>query len=325
MNLQQIPSYTNLIRNAFIADEGRLLASLDFSSQELRILSHISGDEVMHKIFTEGGDVHATTAVTIWNNKYPDRKTDIETFQRLRKVSDFFRDKDGNIDESKFDDEHLEKALSEGIILTKDKDVLIKEAELGLEFEKMRSKAKTVNFAIVYGTTAMGLADTLEISEEEAQMYIHSYMQTYPGVARWIQDIKKQVREKMYVETLLGRKRRFYPEVTSGQQWLLESAYRKGQNSPIQGSAADMIKKATIDLQPALEKYDCSILLWVHDEIILDIPKDLGMGPLKEFAEIMCNAIPLRCGMKSDIEVAERWGQKLSEDDLKELWGEDDV
>ena len=324
-NLQQIPSYTNLIRNAFIADEGRLLASLDFSSQELRILSHISGDEVMHKIFTEGGDVHATTAVTIWNNKYPDRKTDIETFQRLRKVSDFFRDKDGNIDHSKFDDEHLEKALNEGIILTKDRDTLLEEAELGLEFGKMRSKAKTVNFAIVYGTTAMGLADTLEISEEEAQMYIHSYMQTYPGVASWIQDIKKQVRERMYVETLLGRKRRFYPEVTSGQQWLLESAYRKGQNSPIQGSAADMVKKATIDLQPALKKYDCNILLWVHDEIILDIPKDLGMKPLKEFAEIMCNAIPLRCGMKSDIEVAERWGQRMNQDELSELWEEDEI
>ena len=112
----------------------------------------------------------------------------------------------------------------------------------------------------------MGLADTLEISEEEAQMYIHAYMQTYPGVARWIEEIKKQVREKMYVETLLGRKRRFYPEVTSGQQWLLESAYRKGQNSPIQGSAADMTKKATIDLQPALKKCGCNILLWVHDK-----------------------------------------------------------
>lgn len=322
-NLQQIPAYTNLIRNAFIADEGRLLASIDFSAQELRILAHISGDEVMNKIFIEGGDVHATTAVTIWNMKYPDNKTDLETFQRLRKVSEFFRDKEGNIDESKFDEEHLNRALEEGIITTKDREAIIKEAELGLKFEKMRKDAKKVNFSIVYGTTAAGLADNLEISEEEAQMYINAYMQTYPGVARWINEIKKQVREKKYVETLLGRKRRLYPEVNSGEKWKLESAYRKGMNSPIQGSAADMVKKASIDLQPALEKYGCRILLWVHDEIIFDIPKDLGMEPLKEFADIMCKAIPLSCGMKSDIEIGERWGQKLGEDDLRDLWNDE--
>lgn len=146
-NLQQIPSYTNLIRNAFISDEGRLLASIDFSSQELRILTEISGDEVMYEIFTTGGDVHSTTAVTIWNNKFPDMKTDIDTFQRLRKVSDFFRNRDGNIDYGKLDDKHLDKALEEGIILTKDKNTLVEEIELGLEYENMRDKAKAVNFS----------------------------------------------------------------------------------------------------------------------------------------------------------------------------------
>ena len=95
-NLQQIPSYTNLIRNAFVADEGRLLASLDFGSQELRILTEVSGDEAMFDIFVNGGDAHSTTAVTIWNNKHPDAPTDIDTFQRLRKVSEAFRDKDGD-------------------------------------------------------------------------------------------------------------------------------------------------------------------------------------------------------------------------------------
>lgn len=235
MNLQQIPSYTNLIRNAFIADEGRLLASLDFSSQELRILTEISGDKVMYEIFTTGGDVHSTTAVTIWNNKFPNMKTDIDTFQRLRKVSEVFRDKDGNIDSNKLDDEHVDRALNDGIISTKDKKILIEEIELGLEYENMRSKAKAVNFSIVYGTTPIGLADNLEISEEEAMMYIQSYKQTYPGVARWMEETKKTVRNKMYVETLLGRKRRLYPEVMSGQKWLLESAYRVGMNSPIQG------------------------------------------------------------------------------------------
>lgn len=321
MNLQQIPSYTNLIRNAFIADEGRLLASIDFSAQELRILTEISGDKVLFDIFTNDGDAHSTTAVTIWNNKYPDRKTNINTFQRLRKVSDAFRDKDGKLVKDKFEsEEYLNKLLEERIILTKDKDILLEEAELGLEYEGMRKKAKQVNFSIVYGTTEMGLADNLEISEQEARMYINSYMETYPGVAKWIENTKQQIDKQMYIETLLGRKRRLYPEVMSGQRWLLESAYRMGCNSQIQGSAADMIKKATIDLQPVLKKYGCHVVLFIHDELLLDVPEDIGMEPLQEFADIMCNAIPLKCGMKSDIEISERWGQKMSEDELEELW-----
>ena len=322
-NLQQMPSYTNLIRNAFIADEGRLLASIDFSSQELRVLTEVSGDKVMFDIFTTGGDAHATTAISIWNKKYPDKQVSLETFQRLRKVSDAFRDKDGELIEDKFnDDGYLNKLLNDGIILTKDTAVLIKEAELGLEFEKVRKKSKTVNFGIVYGISEIGLADKLEISKEEARMYIHSYMQTYPGVAKWIENTKKIINKKMYVETLLGRKRRLYPEVTSGKQWLLESAYRMGCNSQVQGSAADMIKKAAIDLQPVLKKYDSHIVLFVHDEIIFDVPENIGMGPLQEFADIMCNAIPLKCGMKADIELGKRWGQKLNEDEIKELFDE---
>lgn len=323
-NLQQIPSYTNLIRNAFVADEGRLLASLDFSGQELRILSHISGDEVMHNIFVNGGDAHATTAVTIWNNKHPDSPTDIDYFQRLRKVSEAFRDKDGVIVEERFlEKEYLEELLSKGIITTRDAGILVEETELGLEFEKVRGSAKTVNFAIVYGTTSMGLSDTLEISEEEAQMYIDSYMETYPGVAKWIKSTQQQVNKIAYVETMLGRKRRLYPEVNSGKRWLLESAHRMATNFCIQGSAAEMTKKAALDLRPLLKKYDCNILLYVHDELIFDIPENLGMEPLKEFAEIMCSAIPLKCGMKSDIEVSKRWGQKMSEDDLSEFFEEE--
>jgi len=325
MNLQQIPSYTNLIRNAFIADKGRLLASIDFSAQELRILAEMSGDKVMSNIFISGGDVHATTAVSIWNKKHPDNQVDINTFQRLRKLSTVFRDKDGELVKDKFiDNIFLDSLMEEGIITTKDPKTLATEAELGLKFNKVRKKAKTVNFGIVYGISEIGLSDSLEVSEEEARMYIKSYMETYPGVAKWIEDSKQQIDKQMYVETLLGRKRRLYPEVMSGQKWLLESAYRMGCNSQIQGSASDMTKKASIELQPILKKYDCSILLWIHDELLLDIPKDLGMKPLEEFAEIMCNTIPLKCGMKAEIEVSERWGQGMNEDDLQELWGDED-
>lgn len=320
-NLQQIPSYTNLIRNAFVADEGRLLASVDFGSQELRILTEISGDEVMFDIFTSGGDAHSTTAVTIWNNKHPKEPVDIDTYQRLRKVSDSFRDRDGEIlEELLHDQDHLKELKRQGVINTEDRDVLVKEANLGAEFESMRDKAKTVNFSIVYGTTSMGLSDNLEISTDEAEMYIASYMETYPGVAQWMKDTQKQIREKSYVTTMLGRKRRFHREVSSGQRWLLESAYRQGSNYQIQGSAAEMTKKAALDLRPILKKYGVNILLYVHDEIIFDIPEDLGMEPLQEIADVMCNAVPLKCGMTSDIDVSRRWGQRMNQDDLNELF-----
>lgn len=322
-NLQQVPSYTNLIRNAFIADEGRLFASVDFSGQELRILTEVSGDEVMFDIFTKGGDVHSTTAVTIWNNTYPNNQLDIDTFQRLRKVSDMFRDKDGDVDHDKLDQGHIELAIEEGILLSKDIKEIIEEIELGRECGKFRDRAKTTNFAIVYGTTSMGLSDTLEVSEEEAQSYINAYMETYPGVAKWIKETQKEIKQQSYVETMLGRKRRFYREVNSGQRWMLESAYRMGCNYKIQGSASEMTKKASLDLRELLEKYDINIALWIHDELLFDIPENLGMEPLNEIAEVMCKAIPLKCGMTSDIEVSKRWGQRMSADDLSTLFEED--
>ncbi len=84
-----------------------------------------------------------------------------------------------------------------------------------------------------------------------------------------------------------------------------------------------MTKKAALDLRPLMEKYDCSILLYVHDELIFDIPENLGMEPLREMAEVMCNAVPLKCGMTSDIEISKRWGQRMNDDDLAELFEEE--
>lgn len=172
--------------------------------------------------------------------------------------------------------------------------------------------------------SSKGLADTLEISEAEAEMYIQGYFDAYPGVKKWINEQKKKMNKDMFTVTLLGRKRRVYPEMQSGKDWLIQRAYRMGVNAVIQGSSADMVKLASIKLQPLLKELDVRIVMWIHDEILFDVPENIGMDNLKRIADVMCNALPLDCGLKSDIEVGKRWGQKLSEDDLVKQSFEDD-
>lgn len=322
-NLQQMPN-GNLIRNAFLADEGRLLVSIDFSGQELRVLTHCSMDEVLLRAYANGEDIHSKTATGMWNMKHPDEQVTYEYFEYCRDMTGLFRDADGNLLEDKLSDiEYLTKLLEEGKINDLDVSTLRKDAEYGVKFEKIRKEAKVVNFGIIYGMSESGLADTLDIDVEEARLYIQSFFETYPGVKRWMAEERSNILNSApgyFTQTLMGRKRRVYPEVTSGVPWKLAKGFRMGINAIIQGSSADMIKMASIKLQPLLKQYDSRIVLWIHDELILDVPEDIGMENLQKFADCMCNALPLICGMKSDIEVGRRWGQKMSEDEIKLLF-----
>ena len=319
-NLQQIPARVGgLIRNAFIADEGRLLASIDFSQQELRVLTHVSKDPVLMDIYKSGKDVHSMTAVGMWNRSFEDKVT-YEDFEYRRNMYSLFQDKDGNFVDSLFtDEEHLNKWFNEGLIRTKDPEQLRKDAELGVQYEKFRKSAKTVNFGIIYGMSEKGLADTLEISEEEAKVYITGYFDAYPGVKRWMAEQTQLILHQGYSKTMLGRKRRVHEEVFSGKKWMIGRGIRMAINSIIQGSSADMVKLASIKLQPLLKELDVKIVLWVHDEIIFDVPEIIGIENLRRIADVMCNALPLDCGLKSDIEVGEKWGQKMGEEELEAL------
>lgn len=327
-NLQQVPAKVGgLIRNAFVADDGRLLVSIDFSGQELRVLAHISKDPVLLDIFLNGGDVHSMTATGMWNRKHPETPLTYEQFQKAREISDTFRDADGKIDEHKLSEEGIAKAIQEEKIdgSITDPTELRRWVEIGYLCEKVRKDAKIVNFGIIYGMSELGLADTLEITEEEAKEYIAGYFDAYPGVKAWMEREKKNIDKVQFVETALGRKRRLYPEMTSGKWWFIEKAHRMGVNAIIQGTSADMTKLASIKLQPLLKELDAHILLWVHDEIIFDCPEEIGMDNLRRMADIMCTALPLDCGLKSDIEAGKKWGQKMSEDDIRDLFeGEDD-
>jgi DNA polymerase-1 len=143
-NLQQVPSRVgNLIRNAFIADEGRLLASVDFSGQEVRVLAHVSRCPVLLDIFEHDKDFHAMTGTGIYNKIYGENVT-YEYFQYCRGLQDLFLDKDGNIDLSKID--NADELFALGKIPHTDKKLLETEVKKGKAFEKIRKNyAKTVN------------------------------------------------------------------------------------------------------------------------------------------------------------------------------------
>ena len=139
---------------------------------------------------------------------------------------------------------------------------------------QMRSSCKAVNFGIVYGISDFSLAQDLGITKKEAAAFIQSYLETYPGVARYMDEIKAGAKEKGYVETLLGR-RRYLPELKSKQFNMRSFGERVAMNTPIQGTAADIIKIAMVRVFNRLraDQLQSRLILQVHDELILEAPK----------------------------------------------------
>ena len=172
----------------------------------------------------------------------------------------------------------------------------------------MRSRAKAVNFGIVYGISDYGLARDLKISNKEAKAYIEGYLEHYPGVAKYMKDVVVEGKEKGYVETLFNRKR-WLPDLNASNFMLRSFAERTAMNTPIQGTAADVIKIAMIRVDEALEKegLKTQLILQVHDELILDAPADeidRVTGLLKEAME---EAVSLSIPMDVDLKVGGNW------------------
>ncbi len=328
-NLQQIPK-GNLIRNAFIADEGRLLVSCDFSAQELRVLAHCSQDKTLLNIYKNDEDVHSMTATGMYNQKNLGEQVSYDNFQYCRKMTEYFQDADGNLVTERFNNISLiDELLAEGKINTSNPEILHLDAKRGIEFGKIRNMAKVVNFGIIYGMGAPTLSDTLEIPLEDAEKYIENYFNSYPGVQIWIAAQQQKMNQVKYTETLLGRKRRVYPEIDEGRsakykKYLVEKAYKMGVNAIIQGSSADMLKLASVKLQPLLKELDAHIVLFIHDELVFDVPKNIGMKNLERIAGVMCDALPVDCGMKSSIEIGVKWNSKMSEDEINTLYNGDE-
>ncbi|MBM7605664.1 DNA polymerase-1 [Metabacillus crassostreae] len=172
----------------------------------------------------------------------------------------------------------------------------------------MRRQAKAVNFGIVYGISDYGLSQNLGITRKEAGEFIKRYLETFVGVQEYMDDIVADARGKGYVKTLLHR-RRYIPELTSRNFNIRSFAERTAMNTPIQGSAADIIKKAMIDMADRLkqEKLQTKLLLQVHDELIFEAPKE-EIGILEKIVpEVMENAVELIVPLKVDYSYGDSW------------------
>ncbi|AYC29825.1 DNA polymerase I [Paenisporosarcina cavernae] len=173
---------------------------------------------------------------------------------------------------------------------------------------EMRRAAKAVNFGIVYGISDYGLSQNLSITRKEAAEFIERYLETFPGVKQYMHDIVQDAKQKGYVQTIMNR-RRYLPDITSSNFNLRNFAERTAMNTPIQGSAADIIKKAMIDMDHRLkaENLQAKMLLQVHDELILEAPKEELELLQKLVPEVMEHAVKLNVPLKVDAAFGNTW------------------
>jgi DNA polymerase-1 len=250
-NLQNIPIRTPLgreIRACFVAEQGDLLVSADYSQVELRLLAHIAGEDVLKEIFRRGEDVHTATACRVFGVT-PDQ-----------------------IDPA------------------------------------MRSKSKMINYGIVYGLSAYGMADRLDIPQEEAAEFIERYMAGFPAVARFIEETIEQGTEHGYVSTLFGRRRQV-PELRSRRWDLRKQGERFAVNMVIQGTAADIMKMAMVRCDQALAEagLQSKLVLQIHDELLFEGPADEAERVEAIAVREMANAYELDPPLAVDAGIGTDW------------------
>ena len=250
-NLQNIPirgEDGKEIRKAFVPEPGCLFFSADYSQIELRVMAHLSQDENMIRVFSEGKDLHAATAANIYK-----------------------------------------KPIEE---VTRDE----------------RTKSKRANFGIIYGITVFGLAERLDIPREEAKMLIDGYFATFPQVHDYMEKSKEIARQKGYVTTLFGR-RRYLPDINSHNATVRGFAERNAINAPIQGTAADIIKVAMINIfnRFKAEGIKSKMILQVHDELNFSVLPEEKEKVEKIVLEEMQRAIDLKVPLVADSGFGNNW------------------
>ena len=250
-NLQNIPIRTELgreIRRAFIPEEGFMFVDADYSQIELRVLAHITDDEMLKKAFVDGVDIHTLTA------------------------SQVFR------------------------------------VPIDAVTSDMRRSAKAVNFGIVYGISDFSLAKDIGVTKKEAARYIDGYLSTYPGVRDYMETTVRTGQDKGYVETLFHRIRHI-PELKSSNFQVRSFGKRVAMNTPIQGSAADIIKIAMVRVWRELKEKGLKsrLILQVHDELLVETALD-ELDIVKEIVRSnMEAAVSLTVPLIADVSTGSNW------------------
>ena len=252
-NLQNIPVRTpegRRVREAFVAPEGKLIASADYSQIELRIMAHLSGDEALLRAFRDGLDVHRATAAEVFGVA-------------------------------------VDQVSSE-----------------------QRRYAKVINFGLIYGMSSFGLAKNLGIETKAAAAYIDKYFQRYPGVKRYMEQTVELAHAQGYVETVFGR-RLYLPEINGGSGPRKKAAERAAINAPMQGTAADLIKKAMVAVQARLdaERPEVQVIMQVHDELVFELPVAARDWVQAEIPALMAGVADLSVPLLAEIGFGPNWEQ----------------
>ncbi|MBR1445596.1 MAG: DNA polymerase I [Alloprevotella sp.] len=205
-------------------------------------------------------------------------------------------------------DEHLISAFQQGDDIHAATAARIFGKPLGAVSRDERRKAKTANFGIIYGISAFGLAERMDVPRSEAKALIDSYFQTYPGVRRFIDEAVEQARQRGYIETLFGR-RRYLPDINSRNAVVRGYAERNAVNAPIQGTAADIIKIAMIRIDQRLraEGLHAKMILQVHDELNFSVPQAELEAVRRLVVEEMQNACQLSVPLLADCGEGLNW------------------
>ena len=175
---------------------------------------------------------------------------------------------------------------------------------------EQRRTAKTINFGLIYGMSAFGLARQLGIARDEAQKYVELYFARYPGVRGYMDRTRLQAREQGYVETVFGR-RLYLPDIQARQQSRRQYAERSAINAPMQGTAADIIKKAMISVDAWLLQSGtgAEIIMQVHDELVLEVPTPVLAAVQENVTRLMAGAADLRVPLKVDAGHGANWDE----------------
>ncbi|VCU70700.1 DNA polymerase I [Pigmentiphaga humi] len=175
---------------------------------------------------------------------------------------------------------------------------------------EQRRYAKVINFGLIYGMSAFGLASNLGITRDAAKHYIDRYFARYPGVARYMDDTREQARERGYVETVFGR-RLWLPEIRGGSGPRRQAAERAAINAPMQGTAADLIKMAMVQVQDWLEadKLGARLVMQVHDELVLEVPREESEIVATRLPALMCGVAELKVPLVAEVGSGYTWEQ----------------
>ena len=176
--------------------------------------------------------------------------------------------------------------------------------------DDQRRSAKAINFGLMYGMSAFGLAKQLGISRGEAQEYVDLYFERYPGVKKYMDDIRAGASEKGYVETVFGR-RLYLPEINARNAQRRQYAERSAINAPIQGTAADIIKRAMITVHDWLQDKDhgARMIMQVHDELVFEVAKKDVKAVSAKISELMNGAAELKVPLQVDVGVGADWDE----------------